>query len=56
LTGTDGAIALPMPSRPEPLDGPVPDVFVSFDGEYFVEWQVAESASPSVREKQILLR
>jgi len=42
LTGTDGAITLPLYGRPQPLDGSLPDVLVTFDSEYFVEWQVAD--------------
>ena len=41
MTGIDRAITLPLLSRPEPLDGPLSDVLVEFDHEYFVEWQVA---------------
>ena len=60
MTGNDGALTLPLLSRPEPLDGPAPDVLVAFDDEFFVEWQVAdiprapESAFP--QENQILFR
>jgi hypothetical protein len=44
LTGTDGAITLPLQGRPQPLDGPLPDVLGTFGAEYFVEWQVADIA------------
>ena len=44
MTGIDGAAILPLPVRPQPLDGPLPDVFTAFDDEFFVEWQVAEAA------------
>ena len=47
MTRTDGAITLPLPGRPEPLDGPLSDVFLTFDAEYFVEWQVADSGPVS---------
>jgi hypothetical protein len=49
LTGIDGAITFPLQGRPQPLDGPLPDVLVSFDDEYFVEWQVAEVADVAER-------
>lgn len=41
MTGIDGAITLTPQSR-QPLDGPLPDVLMTFDAEYFVEWQVAD--------------
>ena len=50
MTGTDGALALPLYGRPQPLDGSLPDVLVTFDSEYFVEWQVADVAPLSSRE------
>jgi hypothetical protein len=59
LTGTDGALTLPLYGRPQPLDGPIPDVLVTFDNEYFVEWQVADIAplAPlAAPENQILFR
>jgi hypothetical protein len=55
LTGNDGALSLPLYGRPQPLDGPLPDVLVAFDDEYFVEWQVAPVAV-AVPENQILFR
>jgi hypothetical protein len=33
----------PEPPRPEPLDGPRPDVFTDFDTQFVVEWQVVDS-------------
>ncbi len=50
MTGTDGALTLPLYGRPQPLDGSLPDVLVTFDSEYFVEWQVADVAPLSSRE------
>jgi len=47
LTGTDGALTLPLYGGPQPLDGPLSDVFVTFESEYFVEWQVADMAPGS---------
>ena len=32
----------PDRTRPGPLDGPLPDGFNDLDGEFVVEWQVAE--------------
>jgi hypothetical protein len=56
LTGNDGALSLPLYGRPQPLDGPLPDVLVTFDDdEYFVEWQVAPIAATAT-ENQILFR
>ena len=55
MTGIDGAEIRPLYARPEPLDGPMPDVFIAFDDEFFVEWQVAD-VGMAAPEKQILFR
>lgn len=52
MTGTDGAITLPLYGRTQPLDGSLPDVPLTFDAEYFVEWQVADVGPLSDREGQ----
>lgn len=52
MTGTDGAIILPLYGRPQPLDGSLSDVLVTFESEYFVEWQVADVAPLSSRESR----
>jgi hypothetical protein len=55
LTGTDDAAIRPLPVGSQPLDGPLPDVFASFDDEFFVEWQVADIA-PAAPVRHVLLR
>ena len=55
MTGFDGAAIRPHSTRPEPLDGPLPDVFTAFDDEYFVEWQVAD-AGDRATQQPILFR
>lgn len=55
MTGTDDAATRPLHMRPQPLDGPLPDVFTTFEDEFFVDWQVAEMVA-STPEKQVLYR
>ena len=50
MTGTDGVITFPLYGRSQPLDGSLPDVLVTFDSEYFVEWQVADVSPLSSRD------
>ena len=45
MTRIDGATTARLDARSEPLDRPLPDVFATFDAEFFVEWQVAEHPS-----------
>jgi hypothetical protein len=44
-----------LSARPEPLDGPMPEMFTAFDEEFFVDWQVADADSAGP-EKHILFR
>lgn len=37
----------PEPPRPEPLDGPRPDVLADFDSQFVVEWQVVDFWEPA---------
>ena len=38
MTATDGATTF----RPQPAEGPLPDMLASLEAEFFVEWQVAD--------------
>ena len=44
MTGTDVLRTPALYGRPQPLDGTVPEGLVTFDSEFFVEWQVADMA------------
>ena len=38
----------PESARPEPIDGPRPDVQINFDAQFVVEWQVVDPWEPAV--------
>lgn len=39
MTATDAAPRF----RPQPAEGPLPEMLASLEAEFFVEWQVAEA-------------